>query len=190
MSDIPEKNATSFQNRNYEFCPDSNLAKKLNEIDKLADFIRKNKSDQGDLWDIIQEKLKISWTYNSNAIEGNTLTFDETLFFIREELTVKGKPLKDFIETQNHVEAIDFLYDVIRGERFISESIIKEFNSFLLSGIKSTPAVDQFGNKKINRPARENINNLPITLSRKTGVFINMLSLNRYVPKWNFLLTG
>jgi len=33
---------------------------------------------------VIQEKLRIDWTYNSNAIEGNTLTYGETAFFLRE----------------------------------------------------------------------------------------------------------
>ncbi|MFH1096046.1 MAG: hypothetical protein ABH886_11365 [Candidatus Desantisbacteria bacterium] len=54
----------------------------------------------------IGEKLRIDWTYNSNAIEGNPLSLSETAFFIREGLTSKGKPLSVYLETKNHAEAI------------------------------------------------------------------------------------
>ena len=102
------------------------------------------------IWETIQEKLRVDWTYNSNAIEGNSLTRGETLFFLREGLTVEGKPLKDFLEARNHYEAIQFLYEVIRSERPISEGLIKELNALLLSGVDHTPAVNQF-----NQPARK-----------------------------------
>ncbi len=61
-----------------------------------------------DIWETIQEKLRLDWTYNSNAIEGNTLTRGETAFFLKEGLTVQGKPLKYFLEAKNHHEAIGF----------------------------------------------------------------------------------
>ncbi len=107
-----------------------------------------NKYDiESDLWKTVEEKLLIEWTYNSNAIEGSTLTQGETLFFLKSGLTVEGKPFKDFIDAKNHTEAIEFLYDVVKNNREISTSLIKEFNAFLLSGIKSTPAINRNGNK-------------------------------------------
>lgn len=104
------------------------------------------------VWETIQEKLRIDWTYNSNAIEGNSLTRGETLFFLREGLTVEGKPLKDFLEARNHHEAIKFLHEVIQSERPISEGLIKEINALLLSGVDHTPAVNQF-NQPVQKPA-------------------------------------
>lgn len=104
------------------------------------------------VWETIQEKLRVDWTYNSNAIEGNSLTRGETLFFLREGLTVEGKPLKDFLEAWNHHEAIKFLHEVIRNERPLSEGLIKEINALLLSGIAHTPAVNQF-NQPVQKPA-------------------------------------
>lgn len=132
---------------NYTLQPDLTLEKKLNLTDQLKYEIESKKPIEGDLWKTVEEKLLIEWTYNSNAIEGSTLTLGETMFFLKNGLTVEGKPLKDFIDARNHAEAIEFLYDVVKKKREISTSLIKEFNAFLLSGIKSTPAIDNNGNK-------------------------------------------
>mgnify|MGYP001449107857 CR=1 FL=1 len=134
-------------NPNYEIKPDSSLEKMLDISDQLKNDIDVKRPIEGDLWKTIEEKLLVEWTYNSNAIEGSTLSFGETLFFLKNGLTVEGKPFKDFIDAKNHAEAIDFLYDVINKRRGITTSLVKEFNAFLLSGIKSTPAVDRVGNR-------------------------------------------
>jgi Fic family protein len=131
----------------YYVLPDFVLEKALCLSDQLKVEIESKKPFEGDLWQTIEEKLLIEWTYNSNAIEGSTLTQGETLFFLKNGLTVEGKPFKDFVDAKNHAEAIEFLYDVVKSNRKISTSLIKEFNAFLLSGIKSTPAIDRNGNK-------------------------------------------
>lgn len=134
-------------NPNYEIKPDSSLEKMLDISDQLKNDIDVKRPIEGDLWKTIEEKLLVEWTYNSNAIEGSTLTLGETMFFLKNGLTVEGKPFKDFVDAKNHAEAIEFLYDVVKNKREISTSLIKEFNAFLLSGIKSTPAIDKNGNK-------------------------------------------
>ena len=50
------------------------------------------------------------WTHTSTALEGNTLTLDDTHFLLEEGLTVSGKPLKDHEEVVGHARAIDLLY--------------------------------------------------------------------------------
>jgi len=114
----------------------------LNDKSTQLDGLKKADSD---LWKTILFKLKVDWTYNSNSIEGSTFTRGDTIFFLNEGLTVKGKPLKDHLDTQNHADAIDFLFDVIKNEREISESLIKEINALLLYGVKSTPAMTSDG---------------------------------------------
>jgi len=81
----------------------------------------------------IREKLKIAATYNSNAIEGNTLTQKETFLVINEGITVRGKPLKDHLEAQNHYEAIDYLYDIVDRNSEIepSEKLIREIHKLI-----------------------------------------------------------
>lgn len=130
----------------YRFQPDDELRKILELSDALKEEIASNKPAVGNLWKTIEEKLLVAWTYNSNAIEGSTLTHGETLFFLQNGLTVEGKPFKDFVDAKNHAEAIEFLYEVIKGKRNLSTALIKEFNAFLLNGIKSTSALDLNGN--------------------------------------------
>lgn len=88
----------------------------------------------------IREKLKIEWTYNSNALEGNNLTLEETAFFLREGLTSEGKPLKDFLEAKNHAEAIHALEDMVYEKQDITEHFIKSLHQLLLDGIEYTHA--------------------------------------------------
>lgn len=131
----------------YKFRSDFALEKLLEFSYQLKKEIELKKPIEGDLWKTIEEKLLIEWTYNSNAIEGSTLTQGETMFFLKNGLTVEGKPFKDFMDAKNHADAIEFLYDVVKNNRQISPSLIKEFNSFLLCGIKSLSAIDSNGNK-------------------------------------------
>ena len=93
------------------------------------------------------EKLRLEWTYNSNAIEGNSLSLSETSFYLREGLTSEGKPLIDYLEAKNHAEAIDWLQNVVKEKSPISEGFIKELNALLHKGISERPAVDPTGER-------------------------------------------
>lgn len=65
--------------------------------------------------------LRVMWTHNSTALEGNTLTLGETQFILSEGLTVSGKPLKDHKEVMGYSSAIDLLYDMINTELTVSK---------------------------------------------------------------------
>lgn len=124
----------------------------LSSIDELKQKIDSVSKGKEFLWSAIHEKIRYSWTYNTNAIEGSTLTEGETIFFLREGLTVEGKPFKDFIDARNHHEAIEYLFDFVTKKRKISSGFIKELNALLLKGVSSTPAIDQHG-KRIEKKA-------------------------------------
>ncbi|HAI70384.1 MAG TPA: cell filamentation protein Fic [Gammaproteobacteria bacterium] len=128
------------------------LREKLKNINQLQQDIDAQKPLQSALWPTIQEKLRIDWTYDSNAIEGSTLTRGETWFFLREGLTVEGKPFKDFLDARNHAEAIDYLYQVIQDKRPITPGLIKELNALLLLGVTDTEAINAMG-ERIKKPA-------------------------------------
>ena len=89
----------------------------LATCDRLQESIRKLDPIHHELWPTIQNKLRIDWTYHSNAIEGSTLSRGETQFFLEEGLTVEGKPFKDFVDAKNHAEAIDFLFDIVNQHK-------------------------------------------------------------------------
>lgn len=82
----------------------------------------------------IKEQFEIEMTYNSNAIEGNSLTLKETFWVINEGITIKGKPLKDHLEAKNHQEALDFLYEMIDSQKqnTVSEHLIKQLHQLVV----------------------------------------------------------
>ncbi len=82
----------------------------------------------------LRDQLRIEMTYNSNAIEGNSLTLKETFLVINEGLTVKGKPLKDHLEAKDHYQALEYLYDLIeKGKHHtLSENLIKQLHMLIV----------------------------------------------------------
>jgi len=82
----------------------------------------------------LQEQFKIEMTYNSNGIEGNSLTLKETFLVINEGITVRGKPLKDHLETKNHYEALEYLADLIeKGKRHtMSELFVRTLHQLVV----------------------------------------------------------
>ena len=82
----------------------------------------------------LQQQFQIEMTYNSNSIEGNSLTLKETYLVINEGLTIKGKPLKDHLEAKDHSEALQWLYETVqsRGRHTISEMLIRNIHSLVV----------------------------------------------------------
>ena len=103
------------------------IDQKLNSLQKLRPLpktaVRK-----------LREKFQIEMTYNSNAIEGNSLTLKETFWVISEGLTVKNKPLKDHLEAKDHHAALEFLFDLVQPQYrvTISEKLIRELHSLVM----------------------------------------------------------
>lgn len=77
------------------------------------------------------EEFMIEFTYNSNAIEGNTLTLKETALAL-EGMTIDQKPLKDHMEAIGHRDAFLFVLDIASKEIPLSESVIKQIHSLVL----------------------------------------------------------
>ncbi|MEK7812245.1 MAG: Fic family protein, partial [Candidatus Desantisbacteria bacterium] len=102
------------------------------ELDMLKEKLDNHRPIDVNKMATIREKLRIDWTYNSNAIEGNTLSRSETAFFLREGLTSKGKPLSEYLEAKNHVEAIDYLDEIVKGKRPLTEGLVKEYHALIM----------------------------------------------------------
>lgn len=82
----------------------------------------------------LREQFEIEMTYNSNAIEGNSLTLKETYLVIHEGLTIKGKPLKDHLEAKDHHEALEFLYEMVGHDSHptLSEHLIRTMHQLVM----------------------------------------------------------
>lgn len=79
----------------------------------------------------LREEFMIEFTYNSNAIEGNTLTLKETALAL-EGMTIDQKPLKDHLEAVGHRDAFLYVQDIATKDTPISESVIKNIHSLVL----------------------------------------------------------
>lgn len=83
----------------------------------------------------IEAALAIEYTYESNRIEGNTLTLQETELVVNEGVTIAGKSMREHLEAINHAEAIDYIRDFAKSDAEISERTIKEIHALVLHGI-------------------------------------------------------
>ncbi len=82
----------------------------------------------------LQEKVLVEWTYNSNAIEGNTLTMSETKVVL-QGITVGGKLMREHLEVINHKDAILFLEELVQHKETLSEWNIKNLHRLVLKNI-------------------------------------------------------
>ena len=82
----------------------------------------------------LREKVFLEWTYHSNAIEGNTLTLNETKVVL-EGITIGGKTLREHIEVINHRDAITYVEETIQQKEPLTERKIKNLHRIVLKGI-------------------------------------------------------
>lgn len=80
----------------------------------------------------LTEEFVVEYTYNSNAIEGNTLTLRETDMVLRG-LTIDQKPLKDHLEAVGHKEAFGFVRELVQNQVPMTERIIQQIHFFVLA---------------------------------------------------------
>ena len=80
----------------------------------------------------LQEEFIIDGTYNSNAIEGNSLTLRETALILKEGITIGEKPVKDHLEAIGHRDAFDYIISLADKNTELTERNIKDIHSLVL----------------------------------------------------------
>ncbi len=105
------------------------LLQEIDELKKKLDEIRPLLGGR------VQEALDIEYTYESNRIEGNTLTLRETDLVINKGLTIGGKSMQEHLEAINHYEAIHYIRDLVKNKIQLTEKVIKEIHAIILRGI-------------------------------------------------------
>lgn len=112
----------------------------LESIDrKKAELDARRPLTEGEV-ERLTEQFVVEYTYNSNAIEGNTLTLRETDMVLRG-LTIAQKSLKDHMEAVGHKEAFDFVRDLVKDQLPLSEGIIKQIHYLVLADKKDDRGV-------------------------------------------------
>lgn len=84
----------------------------------------------------IYDQLVLSLTYNSNSIEGSTLTETDTAAIIFDNQTLKNKDLIEHLEAKNHQTAMEFLFKNIKKNFKITEAFILEMHQILMNSIR------------------------------------------------------
>lgn len=107
----------------------------LKEVDALKERLSTLRPLPEEALKKIQDALDIEYTYESNRIEGNTLTLQETALVVNEGVTISGKSMREHLEAINHTEAINYIKDIAKQDIEISECTIKEIHALILHGI-------------------------------------------------------
>ena len=111
----------------------------FDEVDSLKKELDSKRPIPKETLKSLRESINLEWTYNSNGIEGNTLTLRETQVVL-EGITVGGKSIKEHLEAINHEKAILFLDDLVKDNEPISEWNIKNIHQLILKDIDNENA--------------------------------------------------
>ena len=119
-------------NQTQKYTAPKGLKTLLGQIDKL-----KKKLDKYRAFDSyrIAQALELEYTFESNRIEGNTLTLKETDLVINEGLTISGKTMCEHLEAINHKEAIDYVKHLIDKNTDVNEREVLSLHNLILRGI-------------------------------------------------------
>lgn len=117
------------------------LSKNIQDVLDEIDLI-KSKLDQFRQFDSysIAQALELEYTFESNRIEGNTLTLRETDLVINEGLTISGKSMREHLEAINHQEAIAYIKHLIDKNTTLNEREVLSIHNLILRGINPEDA--------------------------------------------------
>ena len=111
----------------------------FNEVDNLKKELDNKRPIPKETLKSLKESINLEWTYNSNGIEGNTLTLRETQVVL-EGITVGGKTITEHLEAINHEKAILYLDDLVKDKQPITEWNIKNIHQLILKEIDNENA--------------------------------------------------
>lgn len=107
---------------------------KYSKLDQLKQKLDSYRPLPAEIVENLHEDLVLRWTYNSNAIEGNTLTLKETKVAL-EGITIGGKTMREHFEAINHREAIYFVENLVKTNDPLTEWQIKSIHQLILKNI-------------------------------------------------------
>lgn len=126
-----DKRSIKLDNTEFIFNLEDNY---FDEVDELNKELNSKRPISKETLKSLKESINLEWTYNSNGIEGNTLTLRETQIVL-EGITVGGKSIKEHLEVINHEKAILFLDDLVKDKEIINEWNIKNIHRLVLKDI-------------------------------------------------------
>lgn len=108
------------------------LKETINKIEELQQQIDSSGKLDRETLNRINYKFRLDWNYHSNAMEGNSLTRQETRSVMVNNITIEGKPLKDVLEVKGHDAVITDMLKIGKGEIRLSEKRIKDIHKAII----------------------------------------------------------
>lgn len=106
----------------------------FDKVDELNNKLNSKRPFSKETLKSLRNSINLEWTYNSNGIEGNTLTLRETQIVL-EGITVGGKTLREHLEAINHEKAIEYIEDLVKEKNTVTEWNIKNIHQLVLKEI-------------------------------------------------------
>lgn len=113
------------------------MEEQLKQLDDLKNELNHLRNQQSEK---VAKAFDIEYTYESNKIEGNTLTLQETALVIEKGLTIGGKTLNEHLEVINHTHAIEFIKELANDKNNITERDVLQIHRLILQGINNENA--------------------------------------------------
>jgi Fic family protein len=143
----------------------SELQEKLSELETLSKKWRTIKPLDAVQLEKLQEYFHTAYTYESNRIEGNTLSLQETHLVVNEGITIGGKSVREHLEAINHGEAVALLHDLVSNEVPFNEFRLKQIHHLVLKGIDERNA-GKYRNIQVMISGSEHIPPAPYMLDK------------------------
>lgn len=158
-----------------KFLISNSLQEKLDLIDSLKSKL--DKLREFDSYRIAQA-LELEYTFESNRIEGNTLTLKETDLVINEGLTVSSKSMREHLEAINHQEAIEYVKDLVLRKVSINERELLVIHNMILRGIMPEYA-GKYRNIQVMIKGSAHMPPQPFLVPKKMEEYFEWYTINR-----------
>jgi len=141
------------------------IKNKLILLDKQKERLSSLRPLSKDILQQLHQWLDVELTYNSNAIEGNTLTRNETALILEQGLTIKGKSFNEHLEAINHKDALDYLRKLLDAKKYeVTHNDVKHIHYLIL--------------EKIDTQNAGNYRNVPIRITGSEHIFPNPMKVS------------
>lgn len=153
----------------------------LEELESIRKAYKKLSGQSPSVKENYYQWFVAAYTYNSNAIEGSTLTLRETAMLLFEDMSPAGRPLRDVLAAENHKKAFDWLL-LYKGE--LSKRLVLRLHKILTAGILSSPESGKFRKVQVYVRGAEEIPPKPKDVEPQISTLLRWHKVNkrRYHP--------
>ena len=126
----------------------------------------------------LQSYFNLAYTYESNRIEGNTLSLQETNLVVNEGITIGGKTLQEHLEAINHQEAIHFIEQLVVNLQTFNKSVLLQLHRLILMGI-DTKNAGVYRTVEVRISGSKHIPPSPLLLNHLMDGYFEFYELNK-----------